>query len=98
MQPTKPLDVDGVAATTLLTAIWAVALVVLLLSGVRLGDPNGWWLWVCTLGFLMGFPAIAFTRRRAAVYRAHAAKMTAASAEQAGAADQEWPKSKESRP
>jgi Ca2+/H+ antiporter len=89
VQPTKPLDVDGVAATTVLTVIWAVALVVLLLSGVRLGDPNGWWLWVCTLGFLMGFPAIAFTRRRAAVYRAHAEKISASSSEQAGPADQE---------
>ena len=71
-QPTEPLDIDGVRATTVGTAVWATAFLVLLLTGVRFGDSNGWWLWVCIAGFGIGLIAIAFTRRRAAVYAAHA--------------------------
>ena len=77
-QPTKPLDVDGVAATTYGTILWAAALVVLLVAGVRPGDSNDWWLWTCVAGIVLGVAGIAFTRRRAAVYTAHAARAGAA--------------------
>lgn len=71
-QPTEPLDVDGVSAMTIGTALWAAAFIVLLITGVRFGDSSGWWLWVCAAGFGIGLIGIAYTRRRAALYRAHA--------------------------
>ena len=71
-QPTEPLDVDGVSAMTYGTAAWVIALLVLLLIGVRPSDPNGWWLWVCALGAGIGLALMGYTRRRAAVYRRHA--------------------------
>lgn len=71
-QPTKPLDVDGVSAMTIGTALWAAAFVILLITGTRFSDSNGWWLSVCAAGCGIGVIGMLFTRRRAAVYRAHA--------------------------
>lgn len=61
---------DGVAAITAGTILWAVAFVVLLLAGVRFGDPNGWWLQVCLTGAGLGLLGVVYTRRRRAAYRA----------------------------
>ena len=69
-QPTEPLDVDGVSALVAGTVAWAVALVVLLISGTRFDSDNGWWLWVCLVGIGIGIVGVAYTRRRRAVYRA----------------------------
>jgi hypothetical protein len=69
-QDAAPLDVDGVGAVTAGTVLWAVAFVVLLLVGLRFGDANGWWLWVCITGAALGLPGMVYTRRRRAAYRA----------------------------
>lgn len=76
-QPTEPLDVDGVAATAVGTVLWAVGFLLLLVTGTRFDDSNGWWLWVCIAGFGSGLVGIGYTRRRAAVYRAHAQQLAA---------------------
>jgi hypothetical protein len=69
-QPTEPLDVDGVSAMVAGTVAWAVALVVLLISGTRFDGDNGWWLWVCLVGIGIGIVGVVYTRRRRAVYQA----------------------------
>lgn len=69
-QPTEPLDVDGVSAMATGTIVWAVALVVLLVSGTTFSSDNGWWLWVCIVGVVIGVVGVGYTRRRRAVYRA----------------------------
>ena len=69
-QPTEPLDVDGVSAMAAGTIVWAVALVVLLITGTTFASDNGWWLWVCIVGMAIGVIGIAYTRRRRAVYQA----------------------------
>jgi hypothetical protein len=68
--PVRPLDVDGVRATTIGTALWAVAFVVLLpfQSALR-EDDRTWWFGVCAVGFLLGLAGIAYTVRRRAVIR-----------------------------
>lgn len=65
---------DGVGAMVLGTALWTVALVVLLLGGTRPSSDNGWWLWVCAVGIIIGVIGTAFTRRRRAVYAAARAR------------------------
>lgn len=62
---TKPVDVDGVSTVAVGTALWAVALVVLLLIRDRL-EENGttWWLWTCVTGLGLGLVGLAYTRRR----------------------------------
>ena len=52
------------------TIVWAVALVVLLITGTTFASDNGWWLWVCIVGMAIGIIGVAYTRRRRAVYRA----------------------------
>jgi hypothetical protein len=66
-----PIDNDGVAAVTVGTALWAVALVVMLLLRADLEDDGrGWWIWTCVAGFALGLLGIAYcVRRRAAIRR-----------------------------
>ena len=69
--PVKPLDVDGVSAAIIGTAIFAVGLVVLLIFRARLADNDAtWWLWVLFAGAVMGLVGIWYTTRRRAAYRA----------------------------
>lgn len=50
-----PLDVDGVRALGVGTALWIVALLVLLPFRDRLeADGNTWWLWTCAAGIGLG--------------------------------------------
>lgn len=61
----KPVDTDGVRTVTIGTALWVVALVVLLLFRGRLDEAgNGWWLWTCLAGAGLGLLGIEYTRRR----------------------------------
>lgn len=69
---------DGVSAMSVGTGLWAAAFAVLLLTGTRFADSNGWWLWACLAGFGIGLLGMVFTRRRAAVYRAHARRQRGA--------------------
>jgi Protein of unknown function (DUF2530) len=60
----EPLDVDGVGAITFGTTVWAVAFLVVAVTGHR-GVP----LEVCGVGLLLGLAGIAYVLRRRAVYR-----------------------------
>ena len=68
---TEPLDVDGVAAVVVGTAIWGVLLIVGLLLHTRLqAADRGWWIWVAVAGFLLGLAGLAFVVRRRNAYQA----------------------------
>ena len=61
----RPVDVDGVTAIGIGTALWLAALVVSLLLHDRLADSgHSWWIGVCLAGFLLGLPGLAFLRGR----------------------------------
>ncbi len=67
------LDVDGVAAVTAGTVVFAVAFVAcLLLRGPLADSGRSWWTWVCLTGALLGLAGLAYVRRRAAAYAARA--------------------------
>lgn len=69
-----PLDVDGVGAVAVGTAIFAALTVVALVLRERLSaDGNGWWLWVAVTGTLLGLLGLPYVLRRQRVYRAAAA-------------------------
>ena len=68
-----PVDVDGVAAITIGTVAWLVALMVSLLLRDRLEHSgDSWWIGVCLAGFLLGLPGLVFLRGRRA---RHAARL-----------------------
>jgi len=60
----EPLDEDGVLAVSLGLVGWAIALVVLAVTGHR-----GEVLWVCVAAIGGGFVALAYVLRRRATYR-----------------------------
>jgi len=65
----EPLDVDGIAAITVGTVAFAVALVVCLVTRTSLADAGRtWWIWVCASGTLLGLAGLVYVRRRAAAY------------------------------
>jgi hypothetical protein len=65
-----PLDVDGVGAVAVGTALWAIAVVVLLFFQQKLADSgSGWWLAVAATGFVLGLIGLAYTVRRRSAYR-----------------------------
>jgi hypothetical protein len=61
----EPVDVDGVAAITTGTVLWARAFLALLPFRSRLADHDvDWWLWTCIAGVGMGLWGIYYCRRR----------------------------------
>jgi len=64
--------------TGLITAAWAVALVVVLAARDALPAGSGWWVWTCVTGLVMGLfglwyvPVLKRGRARAAARRAQA--------------------------
>ena len=62
--------------TGVLTAGWAVALVVLLIVRGSLPPGERWWIWTCACGLIMGLfgywyvPRLKRTRARSAAWRA----------------------------
>lgn len=63
--PSKPVDVDGVRTVLTGTALWAVALVVMVVLRDDLAaSGNEWWLWTCVAGTGLGLLGYAYTRRR----------------------------------
>jgi uncharacterized protein DUF2530 len=61
--PPEPLDVDAVNVVIFGTAVWALAFVVVLLLGDRVGD-EAQWLWTCGTGFGLGLIGVYYCRRR----------------------------------
>ena len=74
--PPPPLEANDQLVTGVVTAGWAVALIVLLI--VRSSLPTGarWWIWTCAAGLVMGLfglwyvPRLKRGRARAAARRA----------------------------
>ena len=77
----QPLDVDGVGAVAVGTVLWAVGVVLCLVFRTQLDAAgNGWWLWVCVAGALLGLPGLWYVRRRRDAYRRAAAEHAAEAA------------------
>ena len=70
-----PLEANDRVVTIVITAGWAVALVVLLIVRDALPAGSRWWLWTCTTGLVMGLfglwyvPVLKRGRARAAARR-----------------------------
>jgi hypothetical protein len=61
------LDLDAVRTVRVGTALWALALLVLLPFNERLADAgNTWWLWTCVAGVILGLMGVVHTTRRRA--------------------------------
>ncbi len=60
-----PLDLDGVRTMQVGTALWAIAIVLILPFYGRLEDDGHlWWLWTCVAGFGLGLVGWDHCRRR----------------------------------
>jgi len=83
-----PLEANDELVTAVITAGWAVALVVLLVLRDRIPAGERWWIWTCIAGLAMGLfglwyvPRVKRARARGAARRAGA---DAAGADPAGA-------------
>ena len=73
-----PLEANDELVTAVITAAWAVALVVLLVLRDQLPAGERWWIWTCLAGLVMGLfglwyvPRVKRSRARAAARRAQA--------------------------
>jgi hypothetical protein len=83
--PPPPLEGDDRVITGVITAGFAVALVVLLIVRDSLPHPDRWWVWVAAFGTFMGLFGLAYvphlkrSRARAAERRRLAAQRQAGS-------------------
>jgi len=70
-----PLEANDQLVTGIITASWAVALLVLFLLRSHLSPGARWWLWTCVAGLVMGLfglwyvPRLKRSRARAARQR-----------------------------
>ena len=65
-----PLETNDVAIIAGGTALWAVALVTLVIARLAGADVHDWWLTMCAAGFLLGLVGVRYcARRRAAINR-----------------------------
>jgi uncharacterized membrane protein len=63
----QAVDVDGVAATTIGTVVWAAAFLIMLPFRSDLeANGRGDWLWICLAGVVGGLFGIVYCRRRRA--------------------------------
>ncbi len=73
-----PLEANDQLVTAVLTAVWAVALVVLLVLRDQISPSERWWIWTCVAGVVMGLFALWYVprmkrgRARSAARRAQA--------------------------
>jgi uncharacterized protein DUF2530 len=74
-----PLEADDRLVTAVITAGWAVALVVLLVLREQIPPSARWWIWTCAAGVVMGLFGLWYVPR---MKRARA--RSAARREQAG--------------
>lgn len=66
-----PLETDEVRVVAVGTALWGLALLVLLpFRGRLLDDGRGWWLWTCAAGMSLGLWGLRICLRRRAARRA----------------------------
>jgi Protein of unknown function (DUF2530) len=70
-----PLEANDQLVTAVITAAWAVALVVLLALWEQIPADQRWWIWTCAAGLVMGLfglwyvPRMKRARARAAARR-----------------------------
>ena len=73
-----PLEANDQLVAAVITAGWAVALVVLLVLRVQIPPGQRWWIWTCVAGVVMGLfalwyvPRLKRSRARSAARRAPA--------------------------
>jgi drug/metabolite transporter (DMT)-like permease len=58
-----PLEANDQLVTAIITAAWAVALIVLLVLRDRIPATERWWIWVCVAGLAMGLFALWYVPR-----------------------------------
>ena len=69
-----PLETDDVKVVAVITAAWALALVVLVVLRLIGEDVRGWWMGMCGYGIALGLYGVRYCRRRhAAIARDKAA-------------------------
>jgi Protein of unknown function (DUF2530) len=89
-----PLEANDRQVTVIGTAVWAGALVILLILRDQLAADQRWWIWTCVAGVCMGLFALWYVprfkraRARKAQQRAAAQAAQATGTAQAGAAGQ----------
>jgi hypothetical protein len=73
-----PLEANDLVVTAVVTAGWAIALVVLLVLREQIPPAERWWIWTCVAGVAMGLfalwyvPRLKRARARSAARRAQA--------------------------
>jgi len=73
-----PLEANDQLVTAIITAAWAIALVVLLVLRDQIPASERWWIWTCVAGVAMGLfalwyvPRMKRSRDRSAARRAEA--------------------------
>jgi Protein of unknown function (DUF2530) len=61
----QPLETDDVRIVAVGTALWTVALLVLLPFYPRLAEEGrGWWVWTCVAGAGLGLLGVQYCRHR----------------------------------
>ncbi len=55
-----PLEGNDAVITGVITAGWAVALIVLLIVRNQLAQADRWWIWVAVAGFCLGLFGLAY--------------------------------------
>jgi Protein of unknown function (DUF2530) len=58
-----PLEANDRQVTVIGTAVWAVALVILLILRDQLPADDRWWIWTCVAGVCMGLFALWYVPR-----------------------------------
>jgi hypothetical protein len=68
-----PLETDDVKVVAVITAAWAVALVVLVVLRLAGEDVRDWWMGMCGYGIALGLYGVRYCRRRHAAIARDAA-------------------------
>jgi hypothetical protein len=77
-----PLEANDQLVTAVITAAWAVALVVLLALWEQIPAGQRWWIWTCAAGLVMGLFGLWYVpRMKRARARAAARRQTARATE-----------------
>jgi len=78
-----PLEANDQLVTAVITAGWAVALIILVAAADSLPASDHWWIWTCLTGFCLGLfgllyvPRLKRSRARAAQRRGQAEQVAA---------------------